>query len=201
VRVAAAQGLARVFSQRAELEEHIAPLLSDDFPRVSEIAALVLLESEVRAAAGLQWQFERFWFENMRASHRSHSGGDQEERPLQALDTKPPFLDQARSLLPSATADQMVALALLLAQHGEFDGVDRLLADGADAKPDGSDAALAGIALSRDARYIPFLRRVTENASDERELRKVLRALRGMSGADARELRLEINRRMRSVNE
>ena len=43
---------------------------------------------------------------------------------------------------------------------------------------------------SRDGKYIPFLRRLMDQTQQDWELRKILRALKGMSGADARQLRL-----------
>ena len=57
--------------------------------------------------------------------------------------------------------------------------------------------ALAGIALSRDPRYLPFLRKKLASAAGEWDYQKLLQALRGMSGPEARELRLEINKRIR----
>jgi hypothetical protein len=91
----------------------------------------------------------------------------------------------------------------LLAQYGEFDGLDRLI--GQRPEPDrasergSSDVLLAGIALSHDAKYLPALRRIMEATPNEWELRKILQALRGMTGPDARQLRLEINKRMRDA--
>ena len=77
---------------------------------------------------------------------------------------------------------------LLLAQYGDFAGLDRLLADPAALQPgrqdeDGS-VILAAIALSRDAKYIPALRTLAQSRQNEYELRKILQAARGMSGPD-----------------
>ena len=56
--------------------------------------------------------------------------------------------------------------ALLLAQHGEFDGVDLLVAQLPENSPNKfttlPDTLLTGIALSRDTKYIPALRRLME---------------------------------------
>jgi hypothetical protein len=41
---------------------------------------------------------------------------------------------------------------------------------------------------------------MTEALTDEWELRKILQALKGMTGPDARQLRLEINKRMRNAS-
>jgi transposase len=62
-----------------------------------------------------------------------------------------------------------------------------------------ADALLAGIALSRDSRFLPTLRQMAAARHDEWELRKVLQALRGMTGPDARQLRLEINKQIRNA--
>ena len=51
--------------------------------------------------------------------------------------------------------------------------------------------------LSRDPRYLPFLRKKLASAAGEWDYQKLLQALRGMSGPEARELRLEINKRIR----
>jgi len=58
---------------------------------------------------------------------------------------------------------------------------------------------LAGIALSRDSKYIPTLRQIMGKADGEWELRKVLQALKGMTGPEARQLRLDINKRIRDT--
>jgi hypothetical protein len=62
------------------------------------------------------------------------------------------------------------------------------------------NAILAGIALSHDARYLPALRQMAAAGSDSSELRKILQSLQGMSGPDARQLRLDINKKLRTVN-
>ena len=60
------------------------------------------------------------------------------------------------------------------------------------------NAALTGIALSKDAKYVPLLKELVAQANDTVELQQVLQALRGMNGTEARELRVEINRKMRA---
>jgi len=60
---------------------------------------------------------------------------------------------------------------------------------------------LTAIGLSRDANYVPYLKKMVASARDEQDFRRLLQALKGMSGAEARELRLEINRRMRQGHE
>jgi hypothetical protein len=108
-----------------------------------------------------------------------------------------------RRLASAGEVERGITFALLLAQHGEFDGIDRVLARSPERDDDTSevlpDAFLAGIALSRDAKYLPFLRRLTDRTQQEWELRKILRALKGMTGAEARQLRVDLNKRMRTA--
>jgi len=203
VRRAGVQGLARAVTDRPVLENLIGPFVGDTNSHVAEAAALALLEPELRAAAGLQWYLSFFQIEEVRTSS-SYSFSINEDRPLAALDNKPAYLEQARRRLSSTNESETVTFALLLAQHGEFDGLDRLLAQSParedDSRGSAPDALLAGIALSRDAKYLPFLRRVMEKTQQDYELRKILRALKGMTGPDARQLRVEVNKRMRSAS-
>jgi hypothetical protein len=95
------------------------------------------------------------------------------------------------------------AFALLLAQYGEFEGVDRLVSQLATLNSEkdrsATDALMTGIALSRDAKYLPALKQMASVRHEEWDLRKVLSALKGMTGPDARQLRLEINKKLRST--
>ena len=59
---------------------------------------------------------------------------------------------------------------------------------------------MAGIALSQDAKYLPALRKIMTARKDESELRKLLQALQGLRGAEARQLRLDINKKMRNAS-
>jgi hypothetical protein len=204
VRIAGVQGKARVITERAVLEERIGPMLDDSDGRVAEVASLALLESELRAAAGLQWNLTFFRFEELRAGS-SESVTVNEDRPLVALENKPAYLQRARRhLVSTVEVEKGIAFALLLAQHGEFDGMDRLMSQLPERDDDKSetlpDALLAGIALSRDAKYLPFLRRLMERAQQDWDLRKILRALKGMTGTEARQLRVDVNKRMRTAS-
>jgi hypothetical protein len=60
------------------------------------------------------------------------------------------------------------------------------------------EALLTAMNLTQDAKYIPIIRNWMEGVSNEWELRRFLKAVRGMTGADARQLRLDINRRLRA---
>jgi HEAT repeat protein len=200
VRAAAVQVMTRITKDRAVLEGRLGPLLADTDLNVAGTAAVALLEPEVRQAAGLESEFNCFRFENVRGG-RSASSGTSDERPLTTLENKPTFLPQARERLTATNAEASVGFALLLAQYGEFSGVDRLIAEtNREKRRDVSEAILTGIALSRDAKYLPALRQMTEALTDEWELRKILQALKGMTGPDARQLRLEINKRMRNAS-
>jgi len=203
VRMAGVQGVARAITDRAALEERLGPLVGDADGRVAEVAALALLESELRAAAGLEWNLSYFRFEELRAGS-IESVSLNEERPLAALENKPAYLEAARRQLASTNEVESLSFALLLAQHGEFDGIDRLMArpPGRDDDKSGMlpDALLAGVTLSRDAKYLPFLRRLMERTQQDWDLRKILRALKGMPGAEARQLRVDVNKRMRTAS-
>jgi HEAT repeat protein len=203
VRCAAVQALARRTKERPALEAKIGPLLSETNLRVATAAALALIEPEIRQAAGLEPVSGGFVFEG-------HSGGDYgvqvnagNGRPLTPLEGKPPFLGQANKWLGKIKVAESIPFALLLAQYGQFDGLDRLVANPGEASLDGENeidqALLAGIALSQDSKYLPALRKYVEAHQDDSEWRKVLQALQGMRGAEARQLRLDINKKIRNA--
>jgi HEAT repeat protein len=193
VRAAAVQATARCTKDRAMLETRLGPLVSDADFNVAETAARALLEPEVRQTANLEQDY--FQYENERGG-RSESSGTSDERPLTTLEGKPAFLQPAKDHLASTNAEAASTFALLLAQYGEFDGVDRL-ADQPAGSDSGNQVLLTAIALSRDPKYLPTLRRIMEGTKNEWDLRKILQALKGMTGPEARQLRLEINKRLR----
>jgi hypothetical protein len=199
VRAAAAQALARALNtDRTNLEAQLGPLLSDTNDTVARTAAAMLLEPEVRNAAGLEGA------ESLNVGNSSISlevTSPSEDRPLAPLDTKPDFLAEARQRATGAGADVNGVFTLLLAQYGDFAALDRLLADPAALQPGRQDengsVVLAAIALSHDLKYIPALRALAQPMRNEYELRKVLQAARGMSGPDVRQFRLDINKQIR----
>jgi HEAT repeat protein/thiol-disulfide isomerase/thioredoxin len=200
VRAAAAGALARRSPERATLEQRMGPLLADTNAYVATVAACALLEPEVRMAAGLGSTTAYFRF-------GEHYGGvsestSAEERPLMVIEAKPAFLDSARKWLASTNED-ITAFAILLAQYGEFDGLDRLLSRRAGLHAEsidrGESAILAAVALSHDPKYVPALRQIAAKIQEDWDLRKVLQALKGMTGPEARQLRLDINKRMRDT--
>ncbi len=202
VRASAVKALARNPNDRLALEQHLTPLLSDTNLVVATAAAVALLEPEIRQAAGLAEEMNYFQFETVRGG-RSQSYAQNDERPLTTLETKPAYLSAIRERLVAAPVESSAAFVLLLAQHGEFAGVDRLAAQWAAPKSENEtsadDALLTGIALSRDIKYLPALRQLAAARREESELRKILQALKGMAGPDARQLRLEINKKIRNA--
>jgi hypothetical protein len=89
---------------------------------------------------------------------------------------------------------------MLLAQYGEYAGLDRafrLWREGG--KQRAPKALLVGLQLTRDAKYLPVVRQALKEADDRWDLRRLLQPLRGMRGREARALRREINRRMRNM--
>ncbi len=202
VRGSAVRAIARNTKDRPALEQYLAPKLADTNLPVATAAAVALLEPETRQAAGLEGELNFFEFEAVRGG-RSQSVNQNDERPLTILESKPPFLQQARDWVTATNIEERAAFALLLAQYGEFDGVDRLAAQSAALNSENdqraADTLLTGIALSRDIKYLPALKQMASARREEWELRKVLQALKGMSGPDARQLRLDINRKIRNA--
>ncbi|MGA9451070.1 MAG: HEAT repeat domain-containing protein [Verrucomicrobiia bacterium] len=202
VRASAVRAIARNTTDRPALEQRLAPMLADTNLTVATVAAVALLEPETRQAAGLEDKLNYFEFNDVRGG-RSQSNNQNNDRPLTILEGKPPFLQQARDWLAATNGDESVSFALLLAQYGEFEGVDKLVAQlpamNSERDQSAADALLAGIALSRDIKYLPALKQMASTRREEWELRKVLQALKGMSGPDARQLRLDINKKIRNA--
>jgi len=201
VRRAAVQSLARGAKDRTALEAKVGPLLSETNLRVATMAALALIEPEVRQAADLESQFGYFTFE-------SHNGGGMgtflnpsDGRPLTVLEGKPAFLESAKKWFAAAKGSEAIPFALLLAQYGQFDGLDRLAAGAEESSSrdenEFDDAFMTGIALCQDDKYVPELRKIMTSRKDSAALQKVLRALQGIRGTEARRLRLDINKKMR----
>ncbi len=160
-----------------------------------------MLEPETRAAAGLDFSFEFFQYENIHAfpDFRPRTG---EQRPLATIEGQPPFLDRARQRVSESAPEEAALPALLLAQYGDFSGLDHLLAAVAgDTRKQSelSNVFLAGVDLSRDPKYLPALKQMTDAAKENYEFTRLLQAIKGMSGPEARELRLEINKRLRQT--
>jgi hypothetical protein len=147
-----------------------------------------------------------FLYENVQVYSSRSVTTEGDERPIVALDTKPAYLELARAQIRKSGAEDVTSFALLLAQHGDLEGIPLLTKRGESRggvkRGEGStQAALTAIALSGDAKYVPTLRAMLDGTKGEWELRAMLRALRGMSGPEVRQLRLEINKQMRKATE
>ena len=183
------------------MEQHLAPLLADTNLVVASAAAAGLLEAETRQAAGLDNELNYFQFESARGG-RAETSTQNDDRPLTVLEGKPGFLSSAQKWLAATSGQASSAFALLLAQYGDFSGVDRLVTQVTASGADDQEATyplLAGIALSHDPKYLPALKLVAAGRQDQWSQRKVLQAMKGMSGPDARQLRLDINRKIRDA--
>jgi HEAT repeat protein len=201
VRIAAVSSLAKIVKERAARERMLGPLLNDSNKKVAEIAATGLLEPETRSAAGLDYSVGFFEFENIHVWSGSYEP-NAEQRPLATLQGNPPFLETVRQKQAGASSEDAALLALLLAQYGDFSGLDRCLsAPATENQPEMQNLALTAIGLSRDAKYLPYLKKMIVSAKDDLDYRRLLQSLKGMTGAEARELRLEINKRMRQGRE
>ena len=202
VRGSAARALARTVKARASLEQFVAPLLSDTNVSVASAAAAALLEPETRSAAGLDSDLQYFEFESVRGG-RTETQTQNDERPLAVLEGKPSFLPAVQKALAGASGEESSAFALLLAQYGDFSGIDKLVASAATMNSsdneEPSNVALTGIGLSHDAKYLPALKQMVAARRDEAGLRKILQAMKGMSGSDVRQLRLDINKKIRNT--
>jgi HEAT repeat protein len=202
VRGSAVRAIARNIKDRPGLENDLAPLLADTNLLVAAAAAVALLEPETRAGAGLDEELKYFEFQTVRGGRESFLPAQNDDRPLSVLEGKPLYLQPARNWLAATNLQESVAFALLLAQFGDFSGVDKLVPQLAElAADDGektADPVLAGIALSHDIKYLPALKQMAAVRHDEPSLRKVLQAMKGMSGPDARQLRLDINKKIRN---
>jgi hypothetical protein len=167
------------------------------------VASLALLTTELRAQVGARYENQRFRYGdrvNLYTSVRSSS----EQRPPSVLPRRPAFLADARKLLaagPAAKGEEAglePVLALLLAQYGDFEPFHGYARKAIRAREISAEL-VAGISLSRDPRYLPAVRSWIEKAKDNSNVRYVLKALRGMEGEAARELRREANRRLRQL--
>jgi HEAT repeat protein len=197
VRVAAVSGLTRGAKDRPTLERLLGPLLADSNKKVAEMATIGLLEPETRSAAGLEYSSGYFEFEKVHV-WSSFYEPNSDQRPLATLQGNPPFLETARQKLASTAAEDAALQVLLLAQYGDFTGLERLIKGAqTESQSESEGIMLTAVGLSRDSNYLPYVKKMVASAKDEQDFRRLLQALRGMTGAEARELRLEINKRMR----
>jgi HEAT repeat protein len=199
VRLAAANGLAKCARNRDALESGLGPLLEDGERNVVRCAASGLLEPETRTAANMEYGSGYFRYDQLTV-WSTYSSSSSDQRPLAVLTNRPAFLETARRQAASANASDGALLTLLLAQYGDFSGLDKLLPQLKSESQRNEDLPallFTAVALSRDAKFLPFLQQAAAAAKDESDFRRLLQALKGMSGPDVRELRLLINKRMR----
>jgi HEAT repeat protein len=197
VRAAAITSLARRLKDHAALQLLLAPLLGDANKRVAELAAQGLLEPETRSVAGLDYAWNSFEFDKIHVwSGSGEPGGEQ--RPLAILEGNPPFLEVVRRRLANSSPEEAGLPVLLLAQYGDFTGLEKFLqAINPENQEELQGAALTAIGLSHDTKYLLYIKKMVVSAKEEQDYRRLLQALRGMGGPEARELRVEINKRLR----
>lgn len=207
VRVAAVQALSSQIESQETLEEVLGPLLADRHARVVEKAAAALLALPLRSATNQSYYFWRFSF----------AGGDvytyipyyDSDSLPQVFDRKPAFLatlpTDIDKLDGEPLADLLTVLALLRAQYGDTSGLDRLLQQWRSAAGEATQydpmtrTLLAALAMTGEARFLPVLKAMIEQADDASDLRRLLTYLRGRTDSESRSLRREINRRMRRL--
>jgi hypothetical protein len=193
----AIQGIDASIKDRAERENLLAPLLADEKQNVRHLAAIALIDSDIRDAAQIGYVMKVSPFGGI---HSSYSYTTDEDRPLPATFQKPAFAQSIIEQLPNMNADELPTFALLLGQYGIFDALDRAIAalgDTLAGKHETDNEILVAIGLSKDIKYIPFLRTLAADMKDEYNLRRILRAVKGMTGREAREFRVELNKLMR----
>ncbi len=203
VRVAAVSGLTRAIKDRPARERLLTPLLTDPDKKVARLAMTGLLEPETRTAAELDYANSFFEFDKIHVWSMSYEP-NREERPLATLPGTPAFLEVVRVNLTNSSPEDAAIPALLLAQYGDFTGLEYILKipGTEDQKHRELDnETLTAIGLSKDSKYLPYLKKIAVSAKDESDFRRLLQAMKGMTGAEAREMRLEINKRMRQGRE
>jgi hypothetical protein len=208
VRLAAVRGAYRMAETQEAREARLGPLVADSIAVVATAAARALLDDTVYAAANLRGASSAFEYDEIHVwSYVTSSGysGDA-AAPVMLIDRKPAFLEAARRRLtePHDAEDTETpsTMTLLLAQYGDFSGLEKMLGEWEAAKSDDPPTELLiGLTLSKDRRFLPPVRKIVAGAEHASELRRVLTYLRGMTGEEARVLRQEINERMRNLND
>lgn len=198
VRLAGVQGLGLGSLGRDQLETLLAPMLVHSNRDLAMTAAVALLEPEVRRSAELQEHLRMFRFPGI--THDTYRMTQPAtDLPMIPLDRRPAFLDAVVAQLRIPVDEETVINAVLLAQYGRRDGIDHCLAHPVEGHEENSefDPLLTGIALLRDPRDVEQVRKWAKRTRNVPDLQKFLRAVKGLSGAEVRQLRLELNRRLR----
>ena len=213
VRYAAVQGVMTRVPDQLKREELLAPLLADKHPAVAAMTALAILDEPLRSPEAFS-RHVYFRFEDQLIWAYRYRESSQAPLPP-AIDRKPAFLEIVRKRLAEAPSGPVASedddrnelpldqtLTLLLAQYGDYTGLDQALdAWTRSGKNSPSETLLMGLALTRDPRYIAPLKSVIDKETDSNHLRSALRWLEGIKGPEARELRRAINRRIQSEND
>ncbi len=203
VRYAALQAWLAI-SPRApeERERDLLPRLDDPQPEVAKLAALGLLRPPLGKILGLYNLLCEFRFGDYRhyAQFRANQldRGDSPPTISPQPPHEPTLIPRLRTLLEKTEDRQLRAgLAVLLAQYGDPAPLDQALQGG-----DEELAPLlmtAGLKLTRDPKYLGIVRLRLEQAQDQADVKRNLDDLEGLPGEEARELRREINRRLRTM--
>ena len=205
VRRVAVQAVAREERDADRRQAVLAPRLSDPDSKLARMAALGLLEPEVIQAAGWDQALQSVELGKQQVWVSRIMVQSSEERPLAPREDRPAFLESARdrwAALGNESEELREALLLLLAQHGEFSALEGWLRNWHPSEErENWTVALTGIELSHNLKFLPFVQQLAEESKDQWRLRRLLQALRGMSGTDVRKLRVEINRRIAEATE
>jgi len=208
VRYWAVAGIVARIKDLSERGHTLASLLSDTDTTVASAAAIGLLSSDLRNAAGYRYSFRMFRYRELDVYIYSRTFDEYDyssraSRSLRPLDGRPDFLDDVRKrledLLEAEGAGGVGPFAVLLAQYGDYTGMDLLLERWQRTQDTAAQGfLLVGLALARDERFLPPLKAKVASTDGSYELRELLNWLRGVRGEEARKLRREINRRLRA---
>ncbi len=208
VRYAAVLGIMNLLSDQQEREQKLAPLLDDDNSLVVALAAFGILDENLRNNTSF-YRYGHLRFEDMWVwtyYSRSTSGG-----PIgPPIARQPDFLERVRKrLIQEADAgDEKEEISirstfpLLLAQYGDYSGLESELQRWEQSgRKKTSDLLMMGLTITHDPRYIEPMKSMVADAEDSSDLARLLKWLEGVKGPEARQLRRDINRRMRTLED
>ncbi len=201
VRRAAVQAYIASDPSMDEIESTIGPMIADASYEVAAVAASTILTQPLRDAAELPPPDAYFKYESTSVS-RSWSRNRQ-SRPPGVIEREPVFLPALQQLSTRRADDEESAniIALTLAQYGDFTALHKRLETWeAGSRQQVPGILLVGLALTNDDRYLEPLRVRVQQSTSSYDLREQLQWLRGTRSDEARELRREINKRMRELN-
>lgn len=197
VKIAALKALLTDRETPEKLQDRVIPLLSNPNTTVAAMASKMMLQPALRNAMGMS-DAEVFQFEKT-SVYVNYTGSQEDTRTPVLFTNQPAWLPQIRNLAAQAEPNQQWVYVLLLAQYGNFDFLDQVIAaSGNDKAQDWNSVAViyAAISLSNNPKYIPYLRQSAKLSKDDR----VLNVIRSMNTPEARQLRREVNLMMRNNN-